>query len=97
MTEIPAPRPPLAESADDAAAQRVAACALGLAFAGRLDDAAVAEILDMAEGDRRLVSRAHTAVGTLGVVDAGVADHARGLLLRATDAGGRVALEATKR
>jgi hypothetical protein len=70
-------------AADDAAAQRVAACALGLAFAGRLDDACLAEILDMADGDLRLVARAHAAVTTLGVVDVTVADHARGLLLRA--------------
>lgn len=69
--------------APEARAQRVGACALGLAYAGREDDEVLAELLGMADRSRAALEHAVTRLPALGVVEEAVADHARRLLRRA--------------
>jgi hypothetical protein len=50
-------------------ANRVGACAVGLAFAERADTEALRELVDMADGRRSLLLRARARVGDLGTLD----------------------------
>jgi hypothetical protein len=61
-------------------ANRVGACALGLAFAERSDDEALGELIDMAGGRRCALEQARARVSELGTIDETVMHRAVHLL-----------------
>lgn len=67
----------------EARAQRVAACALGLAYAGRDDERCLTELVEMAIGQPAALDRAAAQLPADGV-DQPIADRARALLERAS-------------
>lgn len=74
---------PQRADAPEARVQRVGACALGLAYAGREDDECLAELLGMAGGSRVALEDAVARLPELGVVEEAITARARRLLWRA--------------
>lgn len=61
-------------------ANRVGACAVGLAFAGRSDAEALRELIDMADGSASALARARARLAELVTVDEAVMQRAARLL-----------------
>lgn len=77
------PPDPAAHSDPDPAVSKVAACALGLAYAQREDAEGLRELAGIAEGDEAVLGAARARLATVSVVDDETRERADALLYTA--------------